>query len=757
MDALQITKLLTNSKTVVGAINELYNKIKTSNGGIFYVGQINKDSSSEEILQAIGGNWDTFIEKINGDYILLYRPEESLNRMPLFWSYESGSEVYITFYDSHDKNTFKFVELCITKTGETYSCEETEYNTLVGDTTKLQTTNKNVIEAINELYNSISAQTGVYRISELTDGMQSENISSAIGGWDNLIEAINDKRTILMYSGSTVYQAVYYSNVTTTTNLKFIIPITGNTNSQLNYVNISISNISSNLTVNRTQTPINTEDITKLQTDTKNLVGAINELNGKIGSTDGLPYVIIKPNSYSLLQSLWYKAGEMNNTDILNLFGIETSASDANQQLFNLVSSLKNKSLILFKQKDDDDSPSIIAASALGLIANLDVAETSLKLTLNIITGSENGNDDKPIACNILFQINTTSASVDTIYGGNILTNNNYQTLKTTNKKIIEAINEINAKLINLIPVVELTTQINFSLNDTDIELSAEELSSLLEVKDSNQIALSFKSSTPESSYKVYSVFKYSTTTGTTTLFTFNLSDNSIVGYNPINYSFILTLRVSRAAIKIVNLNIVYPILLENLNNISPTITGVQNAIGQFNEIKNAIDMGKNIIALDDYNTYKENIKILYTKATSDYILIGVIISNEDFPVNGFIYRIYKILNNYNISVSNIPVHKAIEFENLKSITDADKANTIIGKYTMEEIIFAQANGIPFINKYDVAGSTSKDRIISVATGNATVVFVYFDNPTNKFYKLVLTYETETKRYKFVSNQSITN
>lgn len=452
MDALQITKLLTNSKTVVGAINELYNKIKSSNGGIFYLGNINKDSISEQILEAIGGNWDNFIEKINGDYILLYRGEEYLNRMPLYWSYENGNKVNITFWDRNTTSTFNFLNLCITKNDTTYTCEETEYNTLVGDITKLQTTNKNIVDAINEIYNSISAQTGIYRISELTTGMQSEDISSAIGGWDNLLEAINDKRTILMYSGSTVYQAIYYNNITITISLKFITPNTGNTNSELNYINIGIANISGNLTINRTQTPINTEDITKLQTDTKNLVGAINELNGKIGTTDGLPYVIIKPNSYVLLQTLWYEGTQMGNTEILDLFGIESSASDANQKLFDLVSSFKDKSLILFKQKDND-SADTIAASALGLIANLFVAENSIELTLNIITGSETGNDDAPIVCNILFQINTTTASVDTVIGGHILTTSNYQTLNTTNKRIVDAINEINTKLNNIVHV----------------------------------------------------------------------------------------------------------------------------------------------------------------------------------------------------------------------------------------------------------------------------------------------------------------
>lgn len=753
MDALQITKLLTNSKTVVGAINELYNKIKTSNGGIFYLGLISKDSTSEQILEAIGGNWDTFVEKINGDYILLHRDEEYINRMPLFWSNESGNEVNIIFWDKNTSSSFNFLSLCITKTGETYSCEETEYNTLVGDTTKLQTTNKNVIEAINELYNSISAQTGVYRISELTTGMQSENISSAIGGWDNLIEAINNKRTILMYSGSGVYQAIYYNNVTIATSLRFIIPTTGNTNSALNYVHILITNLSGNLTVNRTETPINTEDITKLQTDTKNLVGAINELNTKIGTTDGLPYVIIKPNSYSLLQSLWYEGSQMDNTDILNLFGIESSAPDANQKLFDLVSSFKDKSLILFKEKDSDDSSSMIAASALGLIANLDIAETSLKLTLNIITGSENGNDNTPIACNILFQISTTTASVDTLFGGNILTTMNYQTLKTTSKRIIDAINEIHTKLTNLIPVVELTTQINFSLNNADIELSSEELTALSKVKDNNQIALSFKQSNLP--YKVYSVSKYNNTSGTITSFTFNLSDTSIIGNQSINCSFILTLTASRAAIKIVNLNIVYPILLENLNKTSPNQTDIQDAIGQFNEIKNAIDAGKNIIALDDYDTYKENIKIIYTKAASDYILIGVIISNEDFPTNGFIYRIYRILNNYTISVSNIPVHKAIEFNNLKSVIDEETANSIVGKYSSLELSFAAQNGIPFINKYTSGTLLHRSNLVSVTSSNTTIMFVYFDIETSKFYKLILISKDENQ-YQFGQNQEIT-
>lgn len=756
MEALQITKLLTNSKTVVGAINELYNKIKSSNGGIFYLGNINKDSTSEQILEAIGGNWDNFIEKINGDYILLYRGEEYLNRMPLYWSYENGNEVYITFWDRNTTSTFNFLNLCITKNDTTYTCEETEYKTLVGDTTQLQTTNKTIIGAINEIYNSISAQTGVYIISELTDGMPSEDISSAIGTWDNLVQAIKDKRTILMYNGSVVSQAIYYNNITIATNLRFIIPNTGNTNIGLNSINITITNVSNNLTVNRIQIPINTEDITKLQTDTKNLVGAINEINQKIDTTDGLPYVIIKPNSYILLQALWYEGTGMNNTDILDLFGIDSSTPDANQKLFDLVSSFKDKSLILFKQKDDDDSANTTASSALGFIANLDSAENSIELTLNIITGSEIGNDDAPIVCNILFQINTTTASVDTVIGGHILTTGNYQTLKTTSKRIIDAINEINNKLNNIVPVVELTTQINFSFNNADIELSSEELTALSKIKDNNQIALSFKqSNTP---YKVYSVSKYNNASGSITSFTFNLSDTSIIGNKSINCSFILTLTASRAAIKIINLNIVYPILLEGLNKTSPNQTDIQDAIGQFNEIKNAIDTGKNIIALDNYDTYKENIKIIYTKATNNYILIGVIISNEDFPTNGFVYRVYKILNNYTISVSNITVHKTIEFEDLKTITDNDKANTVMKKYTMEEIIFAQANGIPFMNKREAAGGTPiKDIIISVGIGTGGISFIYFNDNTNKFYTLVLTYDSETQEYTYVANQSITN
>lgn len=751
MDALQITKLLTNSKTVVGAINELYNKIKSSNGGIFYLGHINKDSTSEQILEAIGGNWDTFVEKINGDYILLYRDEESINRMPLFWSYESGSEVYITFWDKNDSNSFNFLNLCITKTGETYSCEETEYKTLVGDTTQLQTTNKNIIGAINELYNSISAQTGVYRISELTDGMQSENISSAIGGLDNLIEAINDKRTILMYNGSIVSQAIYYNNITIVTNLKFIIPNTENTNIGLNHVDITITNLSGNLTVNRTETPINTENITKLQTDTKNLVGAINELNSKIGSTDELPYVVIKPLSYDLLNNIYYKGASMNNTDVLKLFGIDSSLSDANQQLFNLVSSFKDKSLILFKESTTDTS-TLLNASALGFIANLDIGETSIELTLNVIGGPKSGNDDVPFIWNVLFQINTTNASIDTIHGNNILTNDNYPTLKTTSKRIIDAINEINTKLTNIVPIVELTTQINFSLNNADIELSSEELTALTKVKDYNQIALSFKqSNTP---YKVYSVSKYTNTSGSVTSFIFNLSDTSIIGNKPINCSFILTLTSSRAAIKIVNLNIVYPILLEALNKTSPNQTDVQDAIGQFNEIKNAIDAGKNIIALDNYDTYKENIKIIYTKATNDYILIGVIIPNEDFPMNGFIYRIYRILNNYNIFVYDIPVHKAIEFENLKSVTNDDTANAIVGKYSQLELNFAAQNGIPFINKY-TSGTSLYRSNISVSLSDTTLMFVYFDIETSKFYRLALVNKDENQ-YQFGQNQEIT-
>lgn len=754
MEALQITKLLTNSKTVVGAINELYNKIKSSNGGIFYLGNINKDSTSEQILEAIGGNWDNFIEKINGDYILLHRDEEYINRMPLFWSYKNGNEVYITFWDKNGTGTFNFLNLCITKNDTTYTCEETEYKTLVGDTTQLQTTNKTIIGAINEIYNSISAQTGVYIISELTNDMPSEDISSAIGTWDNLVQAIKDKRTILMYNGSVVSQAIYYNNITIATNLRFIIPNTGNTNIGLNSINITITNVSNNLTVNRTQIPINTEDITKLQTDTKNLIGAINELNSKIVTVDELPYIIIKPNAYVLLQSLWYEGSEMNNTDILDLFGIESSTSDANQKLFDLVSSFKDKSLILFKQKDDD-SANTTASSALGFIANLDSAENSIELTLNIITDSEIGNDDAPIVCNILFQINTTTASVDTVIGGHILTTGNYQTLKTTSKRIIDAINEINTKLTNIVPVVELTTQIDFSLNNADIKLSSEELIALSKVKDNNQIALSFKSSASNYSYKVYSVSKYNNIGGTISSFTFNLSDNSIIGNNPINCSFILTLSASRAVIKIVNLNTIYPILLEGLNKTSPTSTDVQTAIGQFIEIKNAIDTGKNIIALDNYDTYKENIKIIYTKATNDYILIGVIISNEDFPTNGFIYRLYRILNNYNIYVYDIPVHKAIEFNNLKSVIDDDTANTIVGKYSQLELSFAAQNGIPFINKYTSGTSLYRNNIISVILSNTTLGFVYFDVQTSKFYKLLLISKGENQ-YQFSQNQEIT-
>ena len=49
-----------------------------------------------------------------------------------------------------------------------------------------------------------------------------------------------------------------------------------------------------------------------------------------------------------------------------------------------------------------------------------------------------------------------------------------------------------------------------------------------------------------------------------------------------------------------------------------------------------------------------------------------------------------------------------------------------MSKYTMEEIMFTQANGISFMDKYEAAGETSiRNIILSVSIGTDGITFIY--------------------------------
>lgn len=182
-------------------------------------------------------------------------------------------KVYSPFYDKEQKKLIcnKIVETIITSDGNTSVSIKTLQETTDNN---LNTNSKEVIGAINE----INAKSGYYiNVSTINNNSTSEEISEAIGGYDNLLNAINNKIPIYVYSTvfntNSVYPVVRAEVDGRVISMLYII---GNGTESISIINNDGVLSCSGATV-YLQT---TEDYT-LNTSSKIIVQAINEINYK--------------------------------------------------------------------------------------------------------------------------------------------------------------------------------------------------------------------------------------------------------------------------------------------------------------------------------------------------------------------------------------------------------------------------------------------------------------------------------------------
>lgn len=138
----------------------------------------------------------------------------------------------------------------------------------------LQTTDKTIVGAINE----VNSKSGYYiSLTTLTNDSTSEQISEAIGGYDNLLNAINNKIPIYIYVTNEGAQLlVVVTNIYASQNFISLLYDTGTVIS--GYI---INNNSGVLSCSVEPQPLQKTEDDDLNTSSKIIVGAINEVNGK--------------------------------------------------------------------------------------------------------------------------------------------------------------------------------------------------------------------------------------------------------------------------------------------------------------------------------------------------------------------------------------------------------------------------------------------------------------------------------------------
>lgn len=139
----------------------------------------------------------------------------------------------------------------------------------------LQTTNKTIVGAINE----VNSKLGYYvNITSLNNNSSSEEISEAIGGYDNLLNALNNKIPVYVYitNGDEQFAIIIITNAIVSQNSIGLIYDNGTVLGIYTINNNSgiLSCIVEHLSMQKTGD-------NDLNTSSKTVVGAINELNDK--------------------------------------------------------------------------------------------------------------------------------------------------------------------------------------------------------------------------------------------------------------------------------------------------------------------------------------------------------------------------------------------------------------------------------------------------------------------------------------------
>lgn len=130
----------------------------------------------------------------------------------------------------------------------------------------------------------ISAAAGPYKVNLGTlmkDSVSAAEVSDAIGGWDNLVAAINAEQQVIGYSEDRFTAAVHCELMEAN---KIIIAV----NSESTAIKFRIINTDGTLSCERSDTALQTASDDTLMTTDKTIVGAINELFTRLGGIDGI-------------------------------------------------------------------------------------------------------------------------------------------------------------------------------------------------------------------------------------------------------------------------------------------------------------------------------------------------------------------------------------------------------------------------------------------------------------------------------------
>ena len=183
--------------------------------------------------------------------------------------------------DKDNINKDKTKEETVMDTSELYQISDGDTGKQVADGLKQ---NFDVLGAAIPDDNTILEKSG-YRVDMaalMRDSPASATISDAIGGWENLVAAINAKMVIIGYKEGVSTTAVHAEIVEST---KIILAV----NSETTAIKFNITNTSGTLGCSREETVLQTASDESLNTKDKTIVGAINEVHDAIGDgMDGL-------------------------------------------------------------------------------------------------------------------------------------------------------------------------------------------------------------------------------------------------------------------------------------------------------------------------------------------------------------------------------------------------------------------------------------------------------------------------------------
>lgn len=181
-----------------------------------------------------------------------------------------------TEQDTDNINKDKTKEETVMDTSKLYQINDGDTGKQVADGLKQ---NFDTLGAAIPDDNTILEKSG-YRVDMaalMGDSPASATISDAIGGWDNLVSAVNDRKPVIGYYSGRFTTAVHCEIMSDD---KIILMV----NSGTTAIKFNITNTSGTLGCSRKGTVLQTAYDETFQTDDKTVAGAVNEVNTKVAS-----------------------------------------------------------------------------------------------------------------------------------------------------------------------------------------------------------------------------------------------------------------------------------------------------------------------------------------------------------------------------------------------------------------------------------------------------------------------------------------